>query len=363
MFGSVAVYKLASPRAPAGCRVAERAVKPAASVALNPSSGPPRPLSTFYPSRFTGAGARVAVVDTGVDYTHPDLERAVKVLASFIVRTGKGAPLVWIVGVNGTLAAARSYDDYVYSVVGAYAWLDENGHGTHVCGIIAGSGAASGGLYRGVAPNAELWVVKAFSKDGTATLDAILDALYWLQDKPVDIVNLSFAVQGESSGDADPVVAAAEQLARAGKIVVAAAGNDGPIPFTVTAPAVSPLVVAVAAVDEQGNPALFSSVGGWGSPVKPDAAALGVGVVAPAPTYPTRLTPYLLPWNRYYAVLDGTSMATAAASGVLALWVEAVGREAVAANLQDFLRRRSVPTSPFLLPKTFVNGYGLLVPP
>jgi hypothetical protein len=56
-------------------------------------------------------------------------------------------------------------------------------------------------------------------------------------------------------------------------------------------------------------------------------------------------------------------MATAAASGVLALWVEAVGREAVAANLQDFLRRRSVPTSPFLLPKTFVNGYGLLVPP
>jgi serine protease AprX len=363
VFGSVAVYKLASPRAPAGCRVAERAVKPAASVALNPSSGPPRPLSTFYPSRFTGAGARVAVVDTGVDYTHPDLRHAVRVLASFVVRTGRGAPLVWIVGVNGTLEGARSFDDYVYSSVGAYAWLDENGHGTHVCGIIAGSGAASGGLYRGVAPNAELWVVKAFSKDGTATLDAILDALYWLLDKPVDIVNLSFAVQGESSGDADPVVAAAEQLAKAGKIVVAAAGNDGPAPFTVAAPAVSPLVVAVAAVDGEGRPALFSGVGGWGSPVKPDVAALGVGVVAPAPTYPTRLTPYLLPWNRYYAALDGTSMATAAASGVLALWVEAVGREAVAANLQDFLRRRSVPTSPFLLPKTFVNGYGLLVPP
>jgi len=359
-FGSVAVYKLASNRAPSGCKLVERPVGSAAKLAFTPSAQL-RPLSSFYPSRYTGAGVRVAVVDTGVDYTHPDLVHAVKVLASFLVRTERGMPLVWIVGVNGTLESARSFDAYVFGMVGVYAWLDENGHGTHVCGTIAGSGVASSGLYRGVAPGAELWVIKVFSWDGTATLDAILDALYWLQDKPIDIVNLSFAVEGWGDG-IDPVSAAVEQLARTGKIVVAAAGNDGAVPFTVAAPASSPFAIAVAAVDAEGRPALFSSWGGGRGNVKPDVAALGVGVVAPIPTYPARIAPYALPSNRLYAALDGTSMAAAAASGVLALWVEAVGREALTANLQGFLQRRSAPTSPFFV-KTFVNGYGLLLPP
>jgi subtilisin family serine protease len=308
--------------------------------------------SEVYQSGYTGAGVRVAVVDSGADYLHPDLAGAVECLVSLTVLS-RGRPLVWCAGVNGTLQQAYEYEQTVYSLTGRYPWLDEHGHGTHVAGIIAGSGAASGGRYRGVAPGARLWVVKVFDARGEAGTSAIVAALRFLASAPVDVVNLSFG-----SGEDDPALrAAVEQLAAAGKVVVAAAGNAGQYPYSVTYPARYDRVVAVAAVLRDGRPAPFSSVGGPGVE-KPDAAALGVAVVAPLPRYTVTIEAARL--NEYYGVLSGTSMACAVASGLLALWVEAVGRAAVAEP--GFARLHSAPANPFPV-RTYSAGWGLLLPP
>jgi hypothetical protein len=91
---------------------------------------------------------------------------------------------------------------------------------------------------------------------------------------------------------------------------------------------------------------------------KPDAAALGVAVVAPMPRYTVTIEAARL--DEYYGVLSGTSMACAVASGLLALWVEAVGRAAVAEP--GFARLHSAPLNPFPV-RTYSAGWGLLLPP
>lgn len=305
-----------------------------------------------YPSRYTGAGVRVAVVDTGADYLHPDLAPAVECLVSFLVTAG-GRPLVWCVGVNGTLEEAYSYEESIRLLVGEYPWLDEHGHGTHVAGAVAGRGAASGGRYRGVAPGARLWVVKVFGRSGEAGESTVVAALLYLAEADVDIINLSLGATQAS----EALERAVRKAAEAGKIVVAAAGNTGQLPYTVTYPAAYREVVAVAAVDRAGRPAPFSAVGGPGME-KPDVAALGVAVVAPLPRYAVALEGARL--DRFYGVLSGTSMACAVASGLLALWVEAVGRAAVAGP--DALRGRAALAGPAPV-KSYVAGWGLLLPP
>ncbi|MEZ0346475.1 MAG: S8 family serine peptidase [Infirmifilum sp.] len=300
-------------------------------------------------SRYTGAGVRVAVVDTGVDYTHPDLSGAVEALVSFVATTKDGAPLVWFVGVNGSLGDARRFDEYVKSQVGFYAWLDEHGHGTHVAGIIAGNGVLSGGRYAGLAPNAKIWAVKILGAQGAGSIDTLVKALRWLADQPVDIVNLAL---GLNAPPPDSLRDAVALLASKGKIVVAAAGNSGVI-GAVEYPARYPSVIAVAAVDASGLRASFSAMG-LPSDWKPDFAALGVNVVSTLPTYQCTLG------RGPYAALSGTSMATAVASGILALWLEAVGPQA---RDKVFLAASaSIPASPVAY-KTLVLGYGILLPP
>ncbi|MEM1810179.1 MAG: S8 family serine peptidase [Thermofilaceae archaeon] len=321
----------------------------AVPVRLSSDAAPVAVIDVYPVSRYTGAGVRVAVVDTGVDYTHPDLAHAVEVLVSFTVKS-RGRPLVFIVGVNGTLADARGLDELYRISTGSYAWLDENGHGTHVAGLIAGSGAASGGRYRGVAPGARLWVVKVLGRDGSGSLEDLLAALEWLADKPVDVVNLALGFRDESL--ARLVKTRVDALAARGKIVVAAAGNDGVI-GAVNFPARLPSVYAVAAVDRDGRLAPFSSLG-TPTDMKPDFAALGVAVVSTVPTYGSRVAP----GRTTYAALSGTSMACAVASGLMALWVEAVGREAA-----PRAAAAAVLAGSPILPKTLSVGYGYLMPP
>lgn len=301
----------------------------------------------------TGAGVRVAVVDTGVDYTHPDLRDRVRVLVSFTVTTSNGDPVVFIVGVNGSLSDALSLDRWFKQVTGSYAWLDEHGHGTHVAGIIAGTGVASGGRYAGLAPGAELWVVKVLGRDGTGSVETLCKALEWLAGQNVDIVNLALGFR--SAEVAASVQSSIRKLVSSGKVVVAAVGNSGVI-GAVEYPARLEEVYAVAAVDRMGFRAPFSAMGMPGS-WKPDFAALGVRVVSTLPTYPCTLSK----GASIYGALSGTSMATATASGLLALWVEAVGRDAV--RKRDFIASHAViPASPVSY-KTLVIGYGVLLPP
>lgn len=321
----------------------------AVPVRLSSSAGVPV-ASVYPPSRYTGAGVRVVILDTGVDYTHPDLRDRVEVLASFTVTTG-GRPLVFIVGVNGTLENARAMDEWFRLQTGTYAWLDENGHGTHVAGIIAGSGAASGGRYRGLAPNAKLWVVKVLGRDGSGTLTALKSALEWLRGKPVDVVCMALGFKEPSALPlVEPSIRA---LASSGVMIVAAAGNDGLI-GAVNYPARLPPVYAITAVDRFGLLAPFSSMG---TPfeMKPDFAALGVDVISTVPTYGSLVAP----GQSYYAALSGTSMACAAAAGILTLWVEAIGRESLLRFPPPTIY---LPANP-LLPKSCSLGYGYLLPP
>ncbi|WP_327255756.1 S8 family serine peptidase [Streptomyces sp. NBC_01244] len=172
--------------------------------------------------KVTGKGVTVAVIDTGVDYTHPDLGGGF----------GEGHKVVggW---------------DFVDNDANP---MDDNGHGTHVAGIVAGKAAAGGGV-TGAAPDAELLAYKVLGANGSGDDSGIIAAIEAAVDPAnphrADIINLSL---GNSAGTAsDPLSRAASAAVDAGALVFAAAGNSGPGYWTVGSPAAAPGVIAVGA--------------------------------------------------------------------------------------------------------------------
>ncbi|MFI5860632.1 S8 family serine peptidase [Streptomyces sp. NPDC051546] len=172
--------------------------------------------------KVTGKGVTVAVIDTGVDYTHPDLGGGF----------GEGHKVVggW---------------DFVDNDANP---MDDNGHGTHVAGIIAGKAAAAGGV-TGAAPDAELLAYRVLGADGSGDDSGIIAAIEAAVDPAnphrADIINMSL---GNSAGTAsDPLSRAASAAVDAGVLVFAAAGNAGPGYWTVGSPAAAPGVIAVGA--------------------------------------------------------------------------------------------------------------------
>ena len=142
----------------------------------------------------TGKGIKIAVVDTGIDASHPDLA--------------------------GRVIAAKNF-----SADGDT--LDHFGHGTHVASIAAGSGAASGGKYEGVAPQADLINAKALNRYGSGTTDGIIRAMEWAADQGASIINMSLG--GGPSDGSDPMSSAVNAISTAkGALFVIAAGNSGP---------------------------------------------------------------------------------------------------------------------------------------
>jgi subtilisin family serine protease len=232
----------------------------------------------------TGEGVRVAVLDTGVDTDHPDLAGKVAVARDF---SGKGTV------------------------------EDGNGHGTHVASTVAGSGAASGGRYRGVAPDATLAVGKVLDDYGDGSFDTIIAGMQWAAaEARADVVNMSLG--GYGSDGTDPLSTAVGALTREyGTLFVAAAGNDGADEW-VSAPAAATEALAVGSVSKSDLPSEFSNRGpriGDGA-VKPDLAAPGEGIVA---AWPAGVPPRGEPVGEAYQRLDGTSMATPHVTGSAAL--------------------------------------------
>jgi subtilisin family serine protease len=168
-----------------------------------------------------GTGETVAVVDTGIDYTHPDLGGGF----------GDGFKVV------GGYDFANGDDDP----------RDDNGHGTHVAGIIAGDPTGPGGR-TGVAPKANLTAYKVFDSSGQGEESTVIEGLEAAVsvDNPhrADVVNMSLS--GPPTPD-DPLEQASAAAVHAGVVVVAAAGNDGPGESTVGSPAEAPDVLAVGA--------------------------------------------------------------------------------------------------------------------
>jgi subtilisin family serine protease len=215
----------------------------------------------------TGEGVTVAVLDTGVDQTHPDLA--------------------------GQEVAERNFGDSPDNV-------DRDGHGTHVASTIAGRGTP----YRGVAPGARLLDAKVFDEDGYARDSSIIAALRWAADQGAEVVNLSLG--GDDRPGTDPVEAAVEEVSARGVLVVAAAGNSYR-PGTIGSPASADAALAVGAVDEADAMAMFSSRGPrHDGAVKPDLVAPGVDVTAAQA-------------GGGHVAMNGTSMAAPHVAGAAAL--------------------------------------------
>lgn len=219
----------------------------------------------------SGSGVKVAVIDTGIDNDHPDLN----------------------------VAGGVGFADKKWRVVTeTNKWDDDNGHGTHVAGTIAALNNEIGVV--GAAPDVSLYAVKVLGKDGSGYVSDIIAGIDWSAQNDMDIATMSLGGSGSSQAFQDVINAAHNS----GVLIIAAAGNggDGNILTTETSyPAAYDNVVAVAATDSNNNVAGFSNSGPY-----VDIAAPGVYI---------RST-----WNDgLYNTISGTSMACPHVTGVAAL--------------------------------------------
>ncbi|WP_214414812.1 S8 family peptidase [Sphaerisporangium fuscum] len=270
--------------------------------ALDDVSGPQIGAPEAWAAGYDGTGATVGIIDTGIDAKHPDLQGRVVAAHNFIPagRPGGGDPEVP---------------------------ADGHGHGTHVASIIAGSGAASGGRYKGVAPGTKLSIAKALDDTGSGTNSEIISAMQWqAASQHARVVNMSLGSNTATDGT-DPLSQAADELtAEYGTLFVVAAGNSGPGRFTVAAPGAADEALTVGAVDSTDAIASFSSRGPrlGDFAIKPEITAPGVNIIA-ARAAGTSLGEGSSsgggPIDDNYTKASGTSMATphvAAAAGILA---------------------------------------------
>jgi subtilisin family serine protease len=244
-----------------------------------PLVGAPR----AWESGLDGTGVTVAVLDTGIDTNHPDLVDKV------------------VTSENFSESATT---------------LDRHGHGTHVAGIVAGTGAASAGDLTGVAPGAELLNVKVIGDDGTGAESDIIAGMEWAAAQGAEVINLSLG--GPASDGTDPVSQAVNQLTEQHDVLFAiAAGNSGPADQSVASPGVADAALTVGSVDKSeqlaGNSGRGPRAGDFA--IKPDVTAPGVSIVS-ARADSTELG---TPVGEHHTQLSGTSMAAPHAAGAAAI--------------------------------------------
>ncbi|MEM7813670.1 MAG: S8 family serine peptidase [Candidatus Aenigmatarchaeota archaeon] len=237
-----------------------------------------------------GKGINIAILDTGVA-KHPDLR------------------------------IAACADTTRRKVTGGCD--DQNGHGTHVAGIVGANGGKDGkGIY-GIAPDASIWAIKVCKADGTCWADDIAEGIYYAVDRGANIISMSIG----ADVDVGIIRDAIEYGARHGVLFVAAAGNDGPTDGSIDWPAAYAAVVAVGAVDSG------DAVAGWSS--------RGINYETTPWVVEERDIEFAAPgvsiestWkDGCYRTLSGTSMAAPHIAGLAAkLW------QGSAAATRDYLR-------------------------
>ncbi|MEV0000330.1 S8 family serine peptidase [Streptomyces sp. NPDC050848] len=228
---------------------------------------------------FDGTGTKVAVLDTGADTQHPDLK--------------------------GRIVASENFTD-------SDTAEDRGGHGTHTISTVGGSGAASGGRKKGVAPGAELLNGKVLNDSGSGAASWIIAGMEWAVGQGADVVSMSLG-SSVPTDCTDPMSVAAQELAQnKGTLFVIAAGNSGPTLNTVSSPGCAPDVLTVGATDRDDSTAYFSSGGPTivNHTLKPEIAAPGVDISAAA-----------VGGRGVYAYqsMSGTSMATPHVAGAAAI--------------------------------------------
>ncbi|SFI98886.1 S8 family peptidase [Thermoflavimicrobium dichotomicum] len=253
----------------------------------------------------TGKGIRVGVIDTGIDLNHPNLARNIKG------------------GVN-IISPSKSPQD-------------DNGHGTHIAGTIGALHHRVGVI--GVAPHVSLYAIKVLDSSGTGSLTNLIRGIEWGIANRMHVLNISISGGRNIIPILEKVV---KEATDRGIIIVAAAGNSGLSSGqgdTVEIPARIPDTIAVAALNKLNKRAPFSATGQM-----VDIAAPGVDILS---TY----------HKKQYAVLNGTSMATAHVSGVMAIYRAAYPHKSVA-ELKRLMARKAIDLPP--KGKDPLTGYGLI---
>jgi len=271
------------------------------------------PFTTFLDAEqmwdmgFNGTGIVVAVLDSGVDTNHPDLQHQIIGFKDLIDKHDDMTPVDGIVG----------YDD--------------NGHGTACVWNVAGDGSASGGNLTGVAPGASILAIKVLDNTGSGDDSVIAQGIEFAVDNGADVISLSFG--GEWTDDkylVEPSLAASQAAIDAGVSVVVAAGNSGPQAFSINSPGILEESITVgASVDDTGVIA-FSSVGPvlrttsqpTGYSAKPDVVAPGYGVVSGRASAASLSEFPLYNYTQYgsaYTQWAGTSASTPMIAGAVAL--------------------------------------------
>ncbi|MBN4049166.1 S8 family serine peptidase, partial [archaeon AH-315-M20] len=222
----------------------------------------------------TGSGVKVCIVDTGIDYTHP--------------------------GLGGCFGVGCKVIDGFDFVNSDNDPIDDNGHGTHVAGIVASSDST----YKGVAYGSSLMAAKVLDALGGGFASDVISGIEWCVTNGADIISMSLGGGAfTSSCDSDPLAQASNNAVDTGVVVLAASGNDGYI-NAISTPACASEVIAVGAVNDFDGRTSFSNEG-----TELDIVAPGVGIVS------TIL-------GDSFGSKTGTSMATPHASGTAALVLE-----------------------------------------
>lgn len=263
-----------------------------------------------------GTGVKVSIIDTGIDYTHPDL-----------------------------YANYKGGYDYVND--DAYP-LDDNGHGTHCAGIIAAEGNDIGAI--GVAPEAWLYAVKVLDATGSGSLSDVVAGIQWSVDNSMQVTSMSLG----TNTDYVTLHAACDAAYAAGIVVVAAAGNDYSLRGraevdTVDYPARYGSVIAVGATDNTDTKASFSSTG-----AALELAAPGVSIYSTLPTYKVTLSAN---YGYNYGTLSGTSMSCPHVAGTAALVMLS---EPTFTNVQVRQRLQSTADDLGATGRDYWYGYGLV---
>ena len=269
-------------------------------------------LSERLAASVTGAGVTAAVLDSGVSM-HPDLK--------------------------GRIAEFR---DFVSQRNEPY---DNNGHGTHICGILCGSGALSAGRYRGIAPGMKLVVGKVLNNAGKGQVEVLIRAIQWViqmrRRYGIRILNISIGTKVTPETDyGSRLIQTVEEAWENGIVVVVAAGNNGPLPESVTTPGIAKKVITVGACDDSvpvwvGGRRLQNYSGrGSAKMRKPEVVAPAQEIVSlrRMVNYKYRLI------SDAYEVRSGTSMAAPVVAGAVALLLEtnpALTPEQVKSRLQS----------------------------
>lgn len=226
-----------------------------------------------YENGVLGNKIGVAVLDTGV-YQHEDICDNVKLFKDYV-----------------------NYKTKMY---------DDNGHGTHICGIVAGK--------NGIAPKADIISIKVLDRNGNGTANEMIKGLQWIKDNyhewNIRIINISVGfVVGADIEKQNIILEQIEELWDLGIVVVAAAGNNGPMPNSVTVPGIARKIITVGASDDKAKK--YSGVGPTECCiVKPEILAPGTKIISTAIN------------KNGYISKSGTSMATPIVSGAIALALE-----------------------------------------